>query len=103
MPSVGLEGAPLLHAAFAVSCLRRQPIHSESLSMKLLLCGLVAAALLVDPGCKRGRDASKPTVAYVTNGIANFWKIAEKGARDAAADPKIAVNGEVAMPPTAVE
>lgn len=70
--------------------------------MRYLLCGLAAAVVFAIPGCRRG-DTSKPTVAYVTNGIANFWKIAEKGARDAAADPKIDVNVEVAMPPKGVE
>src|SRR5262245_65978876 len=60
------------------------------------LIGLMALT-----GCKR--DNSKITVAYVTNGIADFWKIAEKGARAAAADPKIDVNVEVVMPPKGVE
>jgi ribose transport system substrate-binding protein len=48
-------------------------------------------------GCKQGN--SKTTVGFVTNGIDPFWTIAEKGARDAAADPKIDVNVEVRMPP----
>jgi len=39
----------------------------------------------------------KPTVAYVTNGIASFWLKAEKGARDAAKE--FDVNLEVRMPP----
>jgi ribose transport system substrate-binding protein len=45
-----------------------------------------------------GKGDGKITVAFVTNGIDPFWTIAEKGARDAAADPKIAVNVEVRMP-----
>jgi len=39
----------------------------------------------------------KPTVAYVTNGIASFWVIAEKGARAAEKDFNCKV--EVRMPP----
>ncbi len=39
----------------------------------------------------------KPTVAFVTNGIASFWDIAEKGARDAGS--KLDVQVEVIMPP----
>jgi ribose transport system substrate-binding protein len=51
-------------------------------------------------GCK-GTDSGKPTVGFVTNQIASFWNIAEKGAQDAAADPKINVNVVVRMPPEA--
>ncbi|MGE0374551.1 MAG: sugar-binding protein [Planctomycetaceae bacterium] len=42
----------------------------------------------------------KPTVAYVTNGIASFWVIAEAGAR--AAGEKFDANVEVRMPPEGV-
>ncbi|RMG40115.1 MAG: sugar ABC transporter substrate-binding protein [Planctomycetota bacterium] len=74
----------------------------------LVLCVLVGLA-----GCGGGRardDGSgagaasaggdKPTVAFVTNGIADFWVIAEKGARDAAAE--FDVNLEVRMPPNGI-
>ncbi len=51
-----------------------------------------------DPDAKpTAKDDSKPTVAFVTNGIASFWVIAEKGARDAA--KKFDVNLLVRMPP----
>ena len=44
-------------------------------------------------------DASKrPKLAFVTNGIANFWKIAESGARQAAKDLECDV--EIKMPPS---
>src|SRR5207237_173921 len=36
--------------------------------------------------------------AFVTNQVASFWNIAEKGALDAAADPKINVHVVVRMP-----
>lgn len=42
------------------------------------------------------RDDSKPTVAFVTNGIASFWVIAERGALDAGKE--FGVNVEVRMP-----
>jgi ribose transport system substrate-binding protein len=63
---------------------------------------LIPFALLAvfSGGCKH--DDSKPTVAFVTNCIDPFWVIAEKGAKDAAADPKIDVNVDVRMPPNGV-
>jgi ribose transport system substrate-binding protein len=66
---------------------------------KRLLLPLACLALLTG-GCKR--DDGKPTVAFVTNCIDPFWVIAEKGAKDAAADPKINVNVDVRMPPNGV-
>jgi ribose transport system substrate-binding protein len=59
---------------------------------------LAALAALL-PGCQKQNASGKPTVAFVTNGIASFWDIAAKGAKDAAADPKINVNVEIIMPP----
>lgn len=44
-----------------------------------------------------GGDGKKPTVAFVTNGIADFWKIGESGAIVAANE--VGVNLEVRMPP----
>ncbi len=41
-------------------------------------------------------DSSKPTVAFVTNGVDRFWDIAEAGARQGALD--FDVNLEVRMP-----
>ncbi len=42
----------------------------------------------------------EPTVAYVTNGIASFWTIAEVGARDAGEE--VGAKVEVRMPPDGV-
>src|ERR1700736_2759195 len=61
---------------------------------------LIAYLALAAGGCKK--DDGKITVAFVTNCIDPFWVIAEKGAKDAAADPKIDVNVEVRMPPSGV-
>ncbi len=46
------------------------------------------------------KAAAKPTVAYVTNGIASFWVIGAKGAE--AAGREFGVNVEVRMPPKGV-
>ncbi|MCA9110111.1 MAG: substrate-binding domain-containing protein [Planctomycetaceae bacterium] len=45
-------------------------------------------------------SGDRPTVAFVTNGIASFWVIAEAGAR--AAGKEFGVNVEVRMPPEGV-
>ncbi|MCI0458227.1 MAG: substrate-binding domain-containing protein [Gemmataceae bacterium] len=58
----------------------------------------LAGLLTFSPGCAKKDDTGKPTVAFVTNQVASFWNIAEKGANDAAADPKINVNVVVRMP-----
>ena len=63
--------------------------------MKALLSLMGIGLLLIvgGAGCNRATDldkekkqagpatASKPNVAFVTNGIASFWVIAEKGAQ----------------------
>lgn len=46
-------------------------------------------------------DGAKPRVAYVTNGVASFWVIAEKGAM--AAGEKVGAEVVVRMPPNGVE
>lgn len=58
--------------------------------------------VLLLPGCPEGtaQQEKKPTVSFVTNGIASFWVIAEAGARQAAED--FDVNVEVRMPPDGV-
>lgn len=66
---------------------------------------LMAAATVMIAGCggEDGADGAggadggdKPSVAYVTNGVASFWVIAEKGAQDGAAEFDANVN--VIMP-----
>jgi ribose transport system substrate-binding protein len=46
-------------------------------------------------------NADKPTVGYVTNMVASFWVIAQKGAQDGA--KQYDVNVEVRMPPDGTE
>ena len=58
---------------------------------------ILMAGVLALQGCGQKQDgAGRPTVGFVTNGIASFWVIADKGARDAAAE--FDVNVEVLMP-----
>jgi ribose transport system substrate-binding protein len=63
-------------------------------------------------GTPSGRSSAAPsdgtpvaakavTVAFVTNGIASFWDVAEKGAKDAAT--KFGVSVDVRMPPNGAE
>lgn len=66
--------------------------------------GLVALGLIFgiivgsEPNAAVAQD--QPHVAFVTNGIASFWVIAEKGAKDAA--DKFDVQLDVRMPPKGV-
>ena len=61
----------------------------------LLIAGL--ACLLSMSGCNGGdADSEKTSVAFVTNGIASFWVVAEAGVKDAG--EKLDVNAIVKMP-----
>ena len=73
-----------------------------------------ALILLIAAGCSESTDSgangggagdsidpNAPNVAYVTNGIASFWVIAEKGAQDAGQEFNANVN--VLMPANGVE
>lgn len=71
--------------------------HRAGWTASLAAVGVVVATLV---GCGESPDTAgedRPRVAYVTNGIASFWVIADKGARDAARDFEVDV--EVVMPP----
>lgn len=74
--------------------------------LTLLALGLVLSGCPGEsprPGPAGGgdsRSAKKPTLAYVTNGIASFWVIAEAGARKGGEDFDADV--EVRMPPDGV-
>lgn len=60
---------------------------------------ILMAGVLVLQGCSPQQDgaAERPTVGFVTNGIASFWVIADKGANAAAEE--FGVDVEVMMPP----
>src|SRR5690606_29157899 len=83
------------------------PIPSLRFRFLSTLAAVLAVCLLVGcpgevPDAPAGSsaadaDGEKPTVAYVTNGIASFWVIAEAGARKAGED--FDANVEVRMPP----
>jgi ribose transport system substrate-binding protein len=57
--------------------------------------------MMPEAGTKPQTSATgeKPHVGYVTNGVASFWTIAEKGAKDAG--EKFNANVDVKMPPNA--
>src|SRR5436853_5500279 len=73
--------------------------------MNRLFCWLIATSIIC--GCNRGKDGgahgnesdsgkSRPSFAFITNCVADFWKHAEAGAVAAATDLK--VNAVVIMP-----
>lgn len=85
---------------------------------RFLSCGLLLFPLVIFSGCEssdvslkldgdgggaESADGERPTVAFVTNQIADFWNIAQAGCLDAQKD--FDVNVEVKMPveATAVE
>ncbi|WP_299461960.1 sugar-binding protein [uncultured Gimesia sp.] len=77
-------------------------------------CTLFTTLLIIStaiPGCAQEKGNGNPTtsnsssgekndVAFITNGIASFWVIAQKGAEKAGKD--LGVNVEVRMPPQGV-
>src|SRR5829696_3516780 len=65
-------------------------------TITLAVAGLCLAGIFLPSGCKRGASSGKPRVAYVTNGIASFWVIAEAGAM--AGGKKYDADVEVHMP-----
>ena len=60
-------------------------------TLSVLLIPLTALAMLA--GCGREKE---PTVAFVTNGVASFWVLAQAGANQAADD--LDINVDVRMP-----
>ncbi|MEM7457027.1 MAG: sugar-binding protein [Planctomycetota bacterium] len=63
----------------------------------LLLAVCLIAGCSDSPDAGNGGDDSRPQLAFVTNGIANFWKIAETGAMRAGEE--LGCDVEVKMPP----
>ena len=72
--------------------------------MKKIVSLLLLLAMAMLFGCKQSSNVDsndadgnrKPSVAYVTNGVASFWVIAEAGAKQAAGE--VDANVEVLMP-----
>lgn len=72
--------------------------------ISILISGCTEPGNESGSGSSTGAAASggeKPNVAYVTNGIASFWVIADKGAQAAAKD--FDANVTVLMPPNGVQ
>jgi ribose transport system substrate-binding protein len=67
--------------------------------LKTLVLGCAAAAAFAPallPGCDRSGSRSPTRVVYITNGVADFWTIADTGARAAGKD--LGVTVDVLMP-----
>ncbi|HUF62208.1 MAG TPA: sugar-binding protein [Verrucomicrobiales bacterium] len=62
----------------------------------LILIAVAAAVSTAVPGCSKTRGSGNERLAFVTNGVADFWTIAEVGARKAGAD--LGVEVDVLMP-----
>ncbi len=79
----------------------------ELVRINTLLVTILSISIIFS-GCNKDSSSTTPdakpeekkTVSYVTNGIASFWVIAQKGAEKAAED--LDVNVEVRMPPKGV-
>lgn len=79
----------------------------ELVRINTLLVTILSISIIFS-GCNKDSSSTtsdakpeeKKTVSYVTNGIASFWVIAQKGAEKAAED--LDVNVEVRMPPKGV-
>lgn len=79
----------------------------ELVRINALLVTILSISIIFS-GCNKDSSSTttdakpeeKKTVSYVTNGIASFWVIAQKGAEKAAED--LDVNVEVRMPPKGV-
>ena len=63
--------------------------------------GIMGLALMTLTACNRDPAGDRTTVAYVTNGIASFWLIAEAGAMKGEEDFEVEVL--VRMPPSGIE
>jgi ribose transport system substrate-binding protein len=69
---------------------------------RLVALSGIIFALMVAPGCNRGPDTgstkAKPSYAFITNGVADFWEYARTGANDAGRD--LGVDVSVITPST---
>jgi ribose transport system substrate-binding protein len=77
----------------------RQIRHDNAQAFRDELKSLMAASGDADP--TKSSAAVRPTVAFVTNGVASFWDVAKKGALAAGID--FDVNVEIRMPPSGVD
>ncbi|MCA9013955.1 MAG: sugar-binding protein [Planctomycetaceae bacterium] len=80
--------------------IRNSSLFTTLLSISLLFTGCNQQKGNESAVTSNAKSAEKNDVAFVTNGIASFWVIAQKGAEKAGED--LGVNVEVRMPPQGV-
>ncbi|TWU01198.1 sugar-binding protein [Stieleria varia] len=66
--------------------LKRRPHWLLSITTLCLVTALVSGCTIEKTSSQASSDSGKTKVAFVTNGIASFWTIAEAGCRNAAKD-----------------
>ena len=74
-----------------------QKLMQQAQVVSLVGCSPESGTSESGDGSEASKDSKRPRVAFVTNGIANFWTIAETGAVQAGEDFECDV--EVRMPP----
>jgi len=80
--------------------IRINTLFATLLSISIIFTGCSQDKKTGDSTTSGSKSEKKKTVSYVTNGIASFWVIAQKGAEKAGED--LDVNVEVRMPPKGV-
>ena len=80
--------------------IRINSLFATFLSISIIFSGCSQDKKTGNSTTSGSKSEKKKTVAYVTNGIASFWVIAQKGAEKAGKD--LDVNVEVRMPPKGV-
>lgn len=80
--------------------IRNCSLFATSLSISLIFSGCNQQQGNENSGTSDAKSGEKNDVAFVTNGIASFWVIAQKGAEKAGEE--LGVNVEVRMPPQGV-
>ena len=78
---------------------RGKPVWLLPCLLVLVVMGCTGGDSESGDGETSGGDGDRPSVAFVTNQIADFWKIAEAGAKDAGQEFDVDVG--VVMPPEA--
>ena len=102
----GKQGRVLYCLAFVatVFCRRYDWTEQEGVSVRQFAVAAIVCICFGVGGCTGTvQENEKPTIAFVTNQIANFWNIAKVGCLDAEKDFDVAVEVRMPVDATAVE